>query len=300
MSWWEATIAILPNFLVAIVVLVFFALLGKIAKKTCRKLLYKVSANKAVNNLMQTLIYISVLMTGIFISLGILNLEKTVTSLLAGAGVIGLALGFAFQEIASNFFSGILIAFKKPYKIGDIVEAKDYRGTVKAIDLRTTSIQTFDGIEVIMPNKYMFTEPISNFTSTSDRRVDLDVGVSYADDLRLVRDIALKALEDVEGRVDSKEIEFFYKEFGNSSINFQVRVWVDYPGNMNFLKSKHDAIMKLKEAFDENEITIPFPIRTLDFDIKGGENLSVPLGKLFSEKKSSPPNTNPESNVAHA
>ncbi|MEZ4846375.1 MAG: mechanosensitive ion channel [Bdellovibrionota bacterium] len=95
---------------------------------------------------------------------------------------MGLALGFAFQEIASNFVSGVIISFRKPYQIGDIIKIQSYEGSVKAIDLRYTTMTTFKGLEVIIPNKNMMTEILTNYTTTPDRRVELSIGVAYDSD----------------------------------------------------------------------------------------------------------------------
>ena len=106
--------------------------------------------------------------------------------------------------------------------------------------------------------------------------MDLTVGVSYGEDLERVRDITLKAIADIEGTTDD-EITFFYQEFGDSSINFDIRIWVNTAEQVEFLQVKSDAVMRIKKAFDQNNITIPFPIRTLDFGIKGGQPLSEAL-----------------------
>ena len=149
--------------------------------------------------------------------------------------------------------------------------------TISKITLRTTSITTFQGLEVIIPNKYMFTKPFINLTTTPTRRMDLSVGVSYGENLKYVEKITRKALEKIEERIKDREIEFYYEEFDSSSINFQVRIWIHYPANNSYLKAKHEAIIRIKEVFDENNITIPFPIRTLDFGIKGGLSLGETL-----------------------
>ena len=284
-NWYEMAIKSIPNLVAALTAFVIFILIAKSVKKVSSRFLPRLTRNKAVTDLLRTIVYISILLVGAFISLEILNLEKTVTSILAGAGVIGLALGFAFQEIAANFVSGILIAFREPYKIGDIVEMKDFLGKVTNINLRTTSITNFQGLEVIVPNKYMFTEPFINYTTTPERRLDLEVGVSYGDDLRAVTDITKSALEKIEERIEDKDVEVYFKEFGGSSINLSARVWIKYPENQAYLKARHNAVINIKEAFDENDITIPFPIRTLDYDPKGGKELKnvLPISEEASQ-----------------
>lgn len=263
-SWIENGVALLPNIVSAVFVTILFFVIAKILKKLSRNLLSKVSSNKAVDQIIQKIIFLSVFSIGIFLALGILNLDKTVTSLLAGAGVLGLALGFAFQEIASNFVSGILIAFTEPYQHGDIVEVDDHIGEVTAIKIRTTTLTTFNGLEVIIPNKTMFTNDFINYTTTPKRRIDLKVGVSYSDDLDKVEKVVKQALQDIPERIKHKDIEMHFEEFGASSINFIAMLWIDYPANKSFLKARHQMIVNIKKAFDENNISIPFPIRTLD------------------------------------
>lgn len=272
-SWYEALVAHIPNILIAVIVFLVFNWIGKTLKKLVGQHLPKVSDNKSINSLAQNLIYLSVFLLGCFIGLEVVGLDKAVTSILAGAGVVGIALGFAFQEIASNFISGILIAIQEPYKLGDVVEVEGTLGTVTNIELRTTTLTTFQGLEVYIPNKDMFTKAIINYTSTPTRRVDLSVGVSYADDLSQVEAITKDALRKIPTCLSDRPIEILFDEFGDSSINFKARFWIKYSGGSDYLTAKHQAVMAIKEAFDQNDITIPFPIRTLDFGIKGGKEL---------------------------
>ncbi len=264
-SWFETGVKMIPNIVAAVAIFLIFFLIARVIRKVTQKLLKRVTHNRAVQNLLNTVVYLTFILIGCFVCLEILNLDKAVTSILAGAGVIGLALGFAFQEIASNFVSGVLIAFKEPYKIGDIVEVDDYIGEVKRITFRTTRLITFQGLEVLIPNKYMFTEPMVNYTTTPKRRLDISVGVSYDDDLELVEKVTRNALESTPHRIEENDIEVYFEEFGGSSINLSARVWIEYPANKAYVKAKSFAIKSIKKAYDNNGISIPFPIRTLDF-----------------------------------
>ncbi|MEO9871975.1 mechanosensitive ion channel family protein [Ekhidna sp.] len=273
-NWFESLAAMVPNLVVAAIIFILFFILARFARRLSGKVIRKFSNRTAVNALATTIFQILILGAGLIIVLNVLDLEQAVTSLLAGAGIIGLALGFAFQDIAANFISGILMAFRQPIKVGDIVETNDYMGEVEKIDLRVTTIRTFQGLHVLIPNKEVFQNPLKNYTKTHERRIDLSVGVSYADDLEKVRDIAEKTIKKLPFLLDGKEVNLFYNEFGDSSINFEIMFWIKYPGQAGFLKARSEAIIAIKKAFDENQITIPFPIRTLDFGIKGGERLS--------------------------
>lgn len=263
--WYEASIKSIPNFIVAIIVLITFYFIAKAMKDLVKRVLPKISYKRSVNEILGTTTFILVVILGIFTALEIMGLEKTVTSILAGAGVLGLALGFAFQEIAANFVSGVLIAFREPYQIGDIIEIDSYIGEVTNIELRTTGITTFQGLEVFIPNKDMFTKPFINYTSTPRRRVDISVGVTYDADLEHVTRVTKSALEEIPSRIKNVDVEVFFSDFGDSSINLTARVWIHYLNGGTYFQARHNAIIGIKKAFDNNGITIPFPIRTLEF-----------------------------------
>ncbi len=273
-GWVDTFITMLPNMIVAILLFILFYIIARIVKKTSHKLLKRTSSDLVIQELISTIIYYLVFGLGLFIVLGVLKLDKAVTSLLAGLGVAGLALGFAFQDIASNFISGIILAFRKPYRSDDIVEIDGLMGKVIRTNLRVTVILTFQGQEVYIPNKDVLQNKIVNFSVTGERRIDLPVGISYGDDLEKVKNVVTSTISNLEGVKKDKDIIFDYFEFGDSSINFYIRFWIHYPDQPGFLKITNDAIMAIKKAFDENDITIPFPIRTLDFGIKGGSKLS--------------------------
>jgi small-conductance mechanosensitive channel len=288
MSWAEHFISMLPNIALAILVFILFFFASKGISSLIRVLLLKSTQNRAIVNLFTGIIYFVLIIIGIFASLSILNLDKTVTSLLAGAGFIGLALSFAFQNSATNLMSGVMMGFTKPFAPGDVIESNGFWATVQHISLRATVLKTFQGQEVIIPNKEVFENPITNYTKYGVRRIDLGIGVSYGDDLEKVQKVTLAAVDKLEEvRADIADPTAFFYEFGDSSINFILRVWVNYPNQPGYLKMQSDLIIGVKKAFDENDITIPFPIRTLDFGIKGGKELTTTLSEssgVFSGK----------------
>ncbi|ADR20535.1 hypothetical protein MATR_18420 [Marivirga tractuosa] len=273
-TWVEVLVDMIPNMLLSIVLLVLFIVLSRLVRKLFIKIFRKSSDNKALEGLFSTIIYYAMMGIGLFIILDILNLDKAVTSLLAGVGVVGLALGFAFQDIAANFVSGIILAFRKPFMIDDVVVVGDLMGIVSRTNLRVTVIRTYQGQEVYVPNKDVLSNAITNYSILGERRIDLGVGVSYGDDLHKVRDLVLETLQNLEGVIRKEDMIFTYKEFGDSSINFEIKFWIKFPDNPSFLEMRSKAVMAIKDAFDKENITIPFPIRTLDFGIKGGEKLS--------------------------
>ncbi|WP_339887111.1 mechanosensitive ion channel [uncultured Flavobacterium sp.] len=273
-DWVEALIKLLPNIVMAAIVMVIGFYIAKFVRKISKKLISNISNNVTLNNLFSSVIYFIFIGIVIFTVLSILNLDKAVTSILAGAGILGLALAFAFQDIAANFMSGIFISFRKPLKFGDIVQIGDYMGKIKEINLRDTVMETFQGQTVIIPNKEVFQNPIENYTILQKRRFDLSVGVSYGDDLEKVKQITLDAVSDIKELSKTDAVNVYFVEFGDSSVNLSVRMWIDTPEQSVYNKVGSEAIMKIKKAYDANDIMIPFPIRTLDFGIKGGTTLN--------------------------
>lgn len=284
-GWLEALILMLPNLILALLILVLFWLLSKLIRSGVRHTLDRTGMTTTIQYLVTTAVGVSVLATGLFIALGALGLDKTLTSLLAGVGILGLALGFAFQSIASNFIAGILISVRQPFSVGQVIETHDYFGTVQEINLRSTVLENPQGQIVRIPNREVFENPLINYSSLKRRRIDLGVGVSYGDDLDKAKKLALEAVEGIEGRLEDRPVELFYEEFGSSSINFVVRFWIPFQRQSEFLDAQSQAIERIKKTFDENDVTIPFPIRTLDFGIVGGETLSEALpARLFQNE----------------
>ena len=277
-SWGDTAISALPNFVVAVIVLILFWLLSKLVRGALRRGLRHTRMSEPVANLATTAASLVVFIAGFFFALGILGLDKTVTSLLAGVGIVGLALGFAFQDIAANFIAGVMISFRRPMKPGDLVETGDFFGVVQEINLRATLLRLNTGQIVFIPNKQIFENPIINYSRMKRRRVDLSVGISYGDDLNQAKEVAIGAIEALQSHQSGRPVELFFTEFGDSSINFIVRFWIDFEDRQaDYLAAKSAAIEAIKEAFDKNDITIPFPIRTLDFGIVGGRSLAEEL-----------------------
>ena len=273
-NWVRELIRLLPNIALAAIVLVVGVLLAKLIRRFSFRVISRMSHSGTLNNLFSSIIYFIFLGIVFFTVLSILNLDKAVTSVLAGAGIVGLALAFAFQDIAANFISGVFISFRRPIRAGDIVKIEDYMGTVREINLRDTVLETFQGQMVIIPNKTVFQNPIENYSILNKRRFDLEVGVSYGEDLEKVRQVTLDAVKGIEGLSKTETTTLFFTEFGDSSINFTLRLWMDSAEQLLYKRVGSEAVMMIKKAYDENDIMIPFPIRTLDFGIKGGKTLS--------------------------
>lgn len=272
-GWIEGLVASLPNLLAAIFILAFFWILSRLLHKLLKRTLRHFSDYETVNRLIASVAAFFLFATGVFIALGVLKLDKTVTSLLAGAGILGLALSLAFQDTAQNFIAGVLISTRRPFRVGDFIRSTDQFGSVLEINLRSTILCTPEGQVVYLPNSKVYSDAIINYSKLGERRVDLEVGVSYGDDLERVRAVATEAISGLPQRERSREVELFYEGFGDSSINFQLRFWLPVTDQRAYLEARSEAVIAIKRAFDRHGITIPFPIRTLDFSEVGGQPL---------------------------
>lgn len=265
-SWLDTLVVNLPNFILACVVFLATYFISKYIYRLMLKLLGKTSMQLSVKKMSARLISVLVIVLGLFLALGILNLNKMLTSLLAGAGVAGLAVGLALQGVLTNTFSGITLSFVNYMKLGDWVETNGYTGEVVDLSLRTTTLRQIDNNMVSIPNKMVVENPLKNYSVTAQSRVILECGVAYDSDLESVRKIVLDTISTRFEAVESaSDILFFYTTFAESSINFEVRFWIDSTSGLEILKARGEAIMAIKKAFDENGIVIPFPIRTIDF-----------------------------------
>lgn len=281
-GWVDGFMSNLPNLVLAVIVLALSIFLSRYVKKYFSKAVYRISSNHTVNSLLVNIATAAFLIVMLFVVLGILGLDTALTSLLAGAGVVGLAIGLAVQEPLMNVFSGILMSTKRLYNVGDLIESNGYYGIIQQVNLRSTIIKQMSGEEVLLPNKMIIQNPLTNYTVSKERRLDFSCGISYGDDLEKVKRITTEAIEREVDYDKNRPVEFFYNEFGNSSINFVVRVWLRQTTQKNLLATQSQVVMAMKKAFDKNDITIPFPIRTLDFGIKGGEKLNEVMPRALA------------------
>src|SRR5215211_5568600 len=135
MGWARDFVLLLPNLLAAVLVIVVTWIVARVVRNVVTRVFRRVSHNEQVTWLLAQVVYIAVFAAGLFIALGILGLQKTVASLMAGAGIITLALGFAFQDIAANFMAGIYLSVRRPFRRGQLIKTQDYFGTVNQINL---------------------------------------------------------------------------------------------------------------------------------------------------------------------
>lgn len=264
-SWLDSLVIMLPNFVMAVIVFIIVVILSKYISNVVRRLLERTKLQDSMKNLIARIVSVVIILLGLFLVLGIMNLSKTLNTILAGAGVVGLAVGLALQGALANTYSGIILSYVKYIKLGDWIESNGFSGEVKEIDLRSVTLRQPDNNMVYIPNKLVVENPIKNFSSTAQSRVIFTCGVGYESDLEAVRELTTKTIAETFDAVDQDDVIFLYTEFGDSSINYECRFWIDSTKALEIHKARTEAMIAIKKAYDANGINIPFPIRTLDF-----------------------------------
>jgi len=267
-SWLDSLILNLPNFILAAIIFVIFIFIAKYAAKLLDRILKRKGSQDSIRQISTKVAKVVIILLGFFVALGLLNLDTILTSVLAGAGVVGLAIGLALQGTLSNTFSGVILSFLPELQIGDWVETNGFAGEVVEINLRNIVVKESDNNYVMIPNSKIVEEPFKNFTRTARSRVFVNCGVGYSSDLEFVQKLTTETMQSLFPQRGNEEVEFMYGEFGDSSINFVVRFWTDVTRNRDILMAKNKAIIAIKKAYDQNGINIPFPIRTIDFTNK--------------------------------
>lgn len=268
-GWFNIIVTNIPNLILAILVLFAAYFVSKYVNKYVSKLMARRVEQNSITNMVGRISAVVVVLAGLFLALGILNLSKTLTSLLAGAGVAGLAIGLALQGTLSNTFAGVVLSFRKKIQIGHWVETNGFSGEVMDINLKDFTLKEADNNIVVIPNKMILENPLKNYTLTTKMRVFLECGVGYESNLEDVERITKETICNTFDQIEKPEdVEFYYTEYGGSSINYLCRFWIDAENALEKLRAKSKAIIEIKKAYDKADINIPFPIRTLQFDNK--------------------------------
>ena len=263
---WEGFLRMVPNLVLGFIAIVLFALLARLVSRIAKNLAKRARLRHSLRDLIGQLTYTAMYVMGILVALTIIFPSINPGSLLAGLGVTGIVLGFAFKDIVENFIAGVLILWRFPIEIGDWIEVQGIEGKVERINIRMTELRQVDGDLVLMPNAVIFTNPTINWTNLQVRRTTIIVGVAYSESVRESRGVimaAVKACETVH-KGAARPVEIFAQEFAASSINFEVTWWTGSTP-LDIRKSRDEVVQAVKEALDTAGIEIPFPYRTLTF-----------------------------------
>lgn len=212
----------------------------------------------------------------------IIGFQNVAGSILAAAGVSAFVIGFAFKDIGENFLAGVILAFKRPFKIGDTIKTTDVVGTIRAMTIRDTHIKTFDGKDVFVPNGQILKNPFFNYTIDGFYRKSFTIGVDYRADIQQVRAIIMKTLKKVNGVLqEEKSPTTILNEFATSTINIEVQFWFDtFDNTISALEVQTQAMRQVYEALVAAGVNMPSDI----IELKNYSN-SIYINNQRSEAK---------------
>jgi small-conductance mechanosensitive channel len=196
----------------------------------------------------------------IFFMSALLEMGFNLSVLLGAAGVFSVAIGFASQTSASNLISGLFLMAEKPFTVGDIIKVEDTIGEVLSIDMLSVKVRTHDNLYVRLPNEALIKSKCTTITKFPIRRQDIMVGVAYKEDLQKVKKVLFEVASKNPLCLEEPKPLYVFQNYGDSALNIQFSVWAT---KADFLEMKNSMYEQIKEAFDRENIEIPFPHRTL-------------------------------------
>ena len=253
------------------------------AAKTVRfilrdEVLPKMSLPRGVDNSISSLTYYAMVIFGIFVSLAAAGFEVSQLAIVIGA--LGVGIGLGLQNVVNNFVSGLILMFERPIQPGDVVEVGGTSGKVREIGMRATTLSTFEGADVVVPNGMLLSEKLINWTlSDMDRRIDVNVGVAYGTDPRKVMELLMEVTKATPGIATAPEPTLLFSGFGASSLDFGIRAWTNNFGD--WVKIRSELTVRVYDALQAAGIEIPFPqqdlhLRSVAPEVKAGLAGMVP------------------------
>jgi len=256
-QWWTVAVEYLTSpqaaaLLRAAVKIAVGLVLGRLAGNGLARLFAEDDAQRAV--IIRRASFYGI--AGLFTASALMELGFDLSVLLGAAGILTVAIGFASQTSTSNVISGLFLLGERPFAVGDIIRVGGPTGEVLSVDLLSVKLRTFDNLFVRIPNETMVKSEVTNLRRFPIRRIDLQVGVAYKEDLREVRDVLMQVADRNPLCLEEPQPLIIFQGYGDSSINHQFSVWAK---TENFLDLRTSIRVEIKEAFDEHGIEIPFP-----------------------------------------
>jgi len=274
-AWLTGTLAAFSNFHIAggsysitlggvigffVILLVGYAISASIRFLLREELLSRFHMARGVPDLIATTLHYLLLLLVFFFAVNAGGVELNKFTVLTGA--LGVGVGFGLQNIVNNFISGLILQFERPIHIGDVLEVDGINGTVTRIGIRSSTVRTFQGAELIIPNGSFISGKVTNWTLTNpQRRLELPVGVGYGSDAKTVARLLEQAATEHESVLTAPPPAVYFKEFGDSALNFELQFWVMQESNTTRVKS--EVALRVMELLTEGGIEIPFPQRDL-------------------------------------
>jgi len=248
-------IAHLPSITAAVGILIAGHFVYKLVHRPAEKALQKAHVEDALIKIISKIIRIVLIIIALIMAASQLGVD--VGAALAGIGVVGIAVGFAAQDSLSNIIAGFIIFTDKPFRVGDFITHEDNYGRVEQITLRSTRIRTQNNTYVVIPNQKIINEVVVDHSTNGDTRIVVKVSIAYKESVDKAREVLVKAINQIEGVLESPHADVVVDELADSGVNLLVRVWI---GDASSERATYFKLTEVcKSTLDEAGISIPFP-----------------------------------------
>ena len=253
----------LPNIITGILVIIVFIIMGKLFYFIVGKRIQKKWKDTIISNFVSESTKWSFYIFGIIIALNIVGFGGIASSLIAGAGISAIIFGFAFKDIGENFLAGIILALKRPFEVGDIIEVEGFKGTVKDLDLRITHLRNVEGKDIFIPNSSIIKNTLINYTKDGNLRINFIIGIAPESNINLTRSLIIEYLEQNKQILKTPIPNAIVLELGEFTTDLQILFWVDILANKSFADNnlghniRSKVITDIKEILDKNNIDMP-------------------------------------------
>lgn len=258
-AYYDGFISLLPRIGLGIAVCLILLIILKTSQKKLIQFLTEKADDRLLINFINNVIPIAIWIIVILLFLYIIGLDGITKSVLGTAGVSAIVIGFAFKDIAENFLAGVIMAFNRPFRMGDTIKTGDVEGNIIEMSLRDTHLKTFDGKDVYVPNGQILKNPLFNYTIDGFLRKEFTIGVDYDSDIKLVRKIIMDELLKFPGIInDKKPPATFIGELTASTINIRVQYWIDtFNKKFSVAETQTNAIDNILTKLTEADINMP-------------------------------------------
>jgi len=268
---WEALqdqvnnlIAALPRIGLALVIFALFYWAARWVRSAIKRVTEAGGLSPHAGLMLRRLSRWVIIVVGLLIALSIAVPSFTTGQLIQLLGIGSVAIGFAFRNVLENFLAGFLLLLSKPFQVGDQIIVNDFEGTVENIETRATTIRTYDGRRVVIPNASLFTDSVIVNTAFDARRSECDVGVGYGDDVGQAAKLILEVLNSVEGVYKEPAPDVLVAELADYSVNLRARWWT-HSQRTDVLAVQSKVVAAIKSKLLENGIDLPFPTQQILF-----------------------------------
>lgn len=280
-SYYENIIALIPKLSLAIIIVAIILTILRYLRKRSVKLLLTKAEDKLLIGFIDSIFRIINIVIGLLLFLYVIGQAGLASSMLGAATLSSVVIGFAFKDIAENFLAGVIMAFNRPFRIGDTVMTGNVEGTITEMSLRDTHIKTFDGKDVYVPNGQIIKNPLFNYTIDGFLRKSFSIGLDYGTDIEKARKIILDAVVGVQGILKEEKIpKTLIKELGASTIKVDIQYWIDtFEKQHSGTEIQSQAMKRVLNALEAAGVNLPGDI----IEIKNYQN--SPLKTNTQENK---------------